>query len=181
MTSETTTVSTATETIENQRFAVRSIERGIEQVDGVVRDLGEDAIERLDQDVHRERAGDAGERSGQTRQRMPADAQEAPRRQWDQHQVAGVGGDARQDADEDQDVRQHPAGERPPACESAPSPGRRLGDAHAQHRDDDQANRGEVHEVLDEPCVHERMPSPVSRLFAAVVTVFDLVRLRIDA
>ena len=93
----------------------------IDQVDGVVGELDEDGVERLDQHVHGERAGDRGETQGQPGERVPADAEEGDAGQRNQDQVAGVGGDARQDADERQDVGQRPArARRSPACESAP-------------------------------------------------------------
>jgi len=46
------------------------------------------------------------ERGGDARQRMAAHADERGRGQRDQHEVAGVRGDARDDPDEDDDVRQ---------------------------------------------------------------------------
>ena len=54
-----------------------------------------------DQEVDAEDGADAGEGRGHARQRMAADADERRRAERDQDEVAGVGGDARQHADED--------------------------------------------------------------------------------
>ena len=51
------------EAMPKYRLAARSIERfGVDERDGVVGDLGEDAVERRDQEVDPEAGRDAGER-----------------------------------------------------------------------------------------------------------------------
>ena len=73
---------------------------------GVVRDLGQHAVERRDQEVDAEARRDAREGRRDARQRMTADAQERDGPEGYQHQVAGVGGDAREDAEQHDDERQ---------------------------------------------------------------------------
>ena len=54
--------------------------RGIDDVDRVVGHLGEDAVDRLDEKIRAEGRRHAGERRGQTGQRMPAAGCERPPR-----------------------------------------------------------------------------------------------------
>ena len=99
------TVRKSTEAIENHRFEARPIDVfGIDQMDGVVGELDQHRVERLDQHVDGERAGHGGEAEREAGERMPADGKEGDAGERDQHQVAGIGRDAREDADERQDV-----------------------------------------------------------------------------
>ena len=102
------------ETTAKKKLAVTSIvARRVDERDRLVRDLGHDPVDRRDQQVDPERRADAGEAGRQTGQRVPAHAVEGGRRQRDQDQVAGVGGDARQDADQHDDERDQAAAARP--------------------------------------------------------------------
>ena len=84
------------EPIPKYRFAARSMcWLGRPSAGRVVRDLGQHAVERRDQEVHAEARGDAGERGRDAGQRVAADALEGRGAERDQHEVAGVGGDAR--------------------------------------------------------------------------------------
>ena len=74
----------------------------------------------------------------------------------DQHQIAGIGGDAREDADEGQDVGQRPGRrDEHELADQRVDEARFLGDAGADHRHDHQADGGEAHEVRDQRRVHE--------------------------
>ena len=98
----------------------------------VVRDLGQDAVERRDQEVHAEARGHAGERGRDAGERVSADALERGRAQGYQHEVAGVGGDARDHAEQDDDERQRAREDTPtslrisaaisPAASARPTP-----------------------------------------------------------
>ena len=100
--------------IENQRLAVRSIDM-----------FGSaSAIASLVTSVSRPSSGvirtltakpalDAGVGGGEPGERVAADAEERRRGERDQDQVAGVGGDARQPADEDDDEREQLRAGRP--------------------------------------------------------------------
>ena len=72
----------------------------VEQMDGVVGDLGQDAVDRHDEHVDQEHGGHAGEGGGDAGDRMAPDGEECRGAQRDEHQVAGIRGDARQDADD---------------------------------------------------------------------------------
>ena len=79
--SDTTNVSRNTDAIENQKFAVRSIEIvGIEQVDRVVGDPGQHAVERLDENVDAEHRGHAREGCGEPGERDAGPDSKTPRR-----------------------------------------------------------------------------------------------------
>ncbi len=125
-------------------------------MDGVVGDLGQHAVDRRDDQVHAEHRGDAGERRRQSRDRMAAQAQEGGRAQRDQHQVAGVGGDARQHAHRHDDE-----GDRPARRHDDDLADQRVDQAglfrqtHAHHGDQDHADRGEAQEVSDRRCDDE--------------------------
>ena len=97
---------------------------GVDQVDRVVGELDEHRIERLDQHVHGEGAGDRGKAQRQPGERMSADAEEGRARR------AESGPDSRHRPRCSTRCRQRPgcrsapSPARPsPACESAPSPG----------------------------------------------------------
>ena len=92
----------------------------------VVRDLRQHAVERRDQEVHAEARRDACEGGGDAGERMAADAQERRGPEGYQHEVAGIGGDARDDAEQDDDERQRCClTRRRRACVSAPRSVRR--------------------------------------------------------
>ena len=148
------TVRNSTDAIENQRFDVRPIERvGIDQMDGVVGEFDEDRVERLDQHVDGERAGDGGEAQRQAGEGMAADAEEGDARQRNQDQIAGIRRDARHDADERQDVGQRPARRHDDQlADQRLHQAGFLGHAGADHGDDHEPDRGEAHEVRDQPC-----------------------------
>ena len=129
---------------------------GIDQMDGVVGELDEDRVERLDQHVHGERAGNGGEAQGQAGERMAADAQERRACQRNQDQVAGVRRDARHDAHERQDVGQRPGrGDHDQLANQRLHQAGLLGHAGSHHGHDHEPDRGEAHEVRDQPFVHE--------------------------
>ena len=117
----------------------------------VVRDLGQDAVERRDQEVDAEAGGDAREGGGHARERVTADAFERSRAQGYQHEVPRIRGNAREDADEDEDRRQHrfrrDLDELP---DQRPDQSGGLGEADADHHDEDDRDGSEVAEVGDE-------------------------------
>ncbi len=135
---------------------------GVDERARVVRDLGQDAVERRDQEVDAEAGGDARERGRHPGERVAADALERSRTQGYQHEVPGVGGDAREDADEDDDRRQHrlrrDADELP---DQRPDQAGGLGEADADHHHEDDRDRREVAEVGDER--REEEADPVGR------------------
>ena len=91
-----TTVRNSTDAIENQTFDARPIERsGIDEMGRVVGELDENGVERLDQHVDREGAGDGGEAERQAGERMAPDRQVGDAGERDQHQIAGIRRDAR--------------------------------------------------------------------------------------
>ena len=99
---------------------------GVGERGGVVGDLGQHAVERRDQEVHAEARGDAGERRRDAGQRVSPDALERDRPERYQHEVSGVGRDARDHAEQHDDERQRAAARRRRrACGSAPRSGRR--------------------------------------------------------
>ena len=123
-------------------------DRGIDQMNRVVRELRKNGVERFDQHVHGKGAGNRGKTGGQPGQRMTPNAEEGRACQRNQDQVTGIRGDARQDADEHQDVA-----ERPPRRDGHQLSNQRvdqarlLGHADAQHGDDDQPHGREAHEA----------------------------------
>jgi hypothetical protein len=82
---------------------------GLDQVDGLVGDLGQHRVQRRDQHVHAEAAGHPGERRSHPSQRMAADALERRRAERDEYEIACVGRDGGDDAEEHDDVGQRPA------------------------------------------------------------------------
>ena len=79
---------------------------GIDQMDGVVREFDKDRVERLDQHVHGECAGDCGKPQSQAGEGMAAHTEEGGACQRNQDQIAGIRRDARHDAHERHDVGQ---------------------------------------------------------------------------
>lgn len=75
-------------------------------MDGIVGEFDEDRVERLDQHVHGERAGNSGKSQSQAGEGMAAHANEGGACQRNQDQIAGVRRDARHDAHERHDVSQ---------------------------------------------------------------------------
>ena len=90
------TVRNSTEAKENQTFEARPIDRfGIDEMGRIVGELDEHGVERLDQHVDGEGAGDRGKAQRQAGERMPPDGQIGDAGERDQDQIAGIGGDAR--------------------------------------------------------------------------------------
>ena len=121
---------------------------------------GEQRVDGADQDVRRVSARDAGERRGQTSQRMAADRPEHDRRQRDQHDVAHlgrrVGNDRREHDDRRQQVPRRAQDQRPQQrAEEAGA----LGDADPEQGDEDRAQRREPGEVRHQ--VHRDPPHPL--------------------
>ena len=117
-TSPKTTVSKMVEPIPKQRLAVMSIERP-----GSTRAMASLVISVSTASMGAMRmftpkpAADAGEGRRHAGQRMSPDAEECGRTQRDEHEVAGVGGDAGYHADEHDDVGERAdATRRPRAC-----------------------------------------------------------------
>ena len=82
---------------------------------------------------------------------MPPDGHERRGAEWYEHEIAGVGSDARDDAEEHDDVGERTLRRR--RHELADERGdetRALRDADADHDDEDDPHRGEAHEVRDE-------------------------------
>src|SRR5690606_36191607 len=84
------------------------------------------------------------------------EAEERGRGERNQHEVAGIRSDARDDPDEYQDIGHRLArrDQHELVDQRADQP-RLLGDADAEHRDDDHADRREAHEILDDAREHE--------------------------
>ena len=126
----------------------RHLARGIDEPDRVVGHLGEQRVGRRHEEVDEEDRGDAREAGREAGQRMPAEAVEGGAAERHQHQVAGVGGDRRDDAEHHDDEGEDRL--RRDLDDLAHQRGDQagfLGDADADHRHDDDADRAEVHEV----------------------------------
>ncbi len=150
-------------------------------MDGVVGDADEHAVERLDEDVDAEDGGDRGEGRGQAGKGMAAHAQVGRGAERDEDQIAGIGRDARDDADEDEDVGQG-LGRRNQheLANEGRDQARRFGDADAQHRDDDDADGAEIHEVRDDARIHEANAVDAQQAASADRLDLDRVSLRVD-
>ena len=159
----------------------RDREVRIQDVDGVVGDPDEDAVQWLDEHVDREDGGDRREGRGESGQGVAAHAEVRGRTERNEDQVTGVGRDARHDADEHEDVGEGPGRrDEHQLADERRDETRGLGHTDAQHGDDDDADRGEAHEVLDHARVHE--PDAVGREQAADADRgrFEQVGLRVD-
>jgi hypothetical protein len=153
----------------------------VQEVDGVVGDLGQDRIRRHDHDIHQEGRRDRGEAEREAGKRMPPDADIGRGGQRDQHQVAGIGGDGGDDADKGEDVGQRSARRRADQLlDQGPHQPRFFGYPDAEHCGDDDADRVEGHEVGDNAGEHE--PHAVQRQQAArqCRPRQHFVRLRVD-
>ncbi len=149
---------------------------------GVVGELDENGVERLDQHVDGEGAGHRGKAERQAGQRIASDGEEGDAREREQDQIAGVGGDAREDADEGEDVAERPGrGHRHELADQCGDQARGLRDTGADHRRDHQADRGEAHEIRDQRLVHEADAVRVEQIADAGGRDLDLVGDRIDA
>ena len=84
-----------------------------DQADRLVGDLGDHRVGRRQDEVDAEDRADAGEAGGHAGSGCRPDARERGGAERDQDQVAGVGRDAREHADHDQDERQDPRAARP--------------------------------------------------------------------
>ncbi len=154
---------------------------GIDQMNGVVRELDQHSIERLDQHVHGERAGDSGEPQGQAGEGMAVHAQEGRACQWNQDEVAGVRRDARHDAHERHDVGQRPGrGDQDQLADQRLHQAGLLRDAGSHHGDDHEPHRGEAHEIRDQPLVHEADPVCRQQTPRGGCCRLELVGLRIE-
>ena len=89
-----------------RRQADRTV--GVDEMGGVVGELDEDSIERLDQHVDGEGAGHGGKAERQAGERMTPDRQIGDAGERDQDQIARIRSDARQDTDKGQDIGQRP-------------------------------------------------------------------------
>ncbi len=76
----------------------RDLAAGVDQPDRVVGHLGQQRVGRRHEEVDEKDRGDAGEGGGKTGERMPAETVEGGGAERHQHQIAGVGGDRRGDA-----------------------------------------------------------------------------------
>ncbi len=109
------------------------------------------------------------------------DGDEGGARERDQDQVAGIGGDAREDADEHQHVGQcMPRRDRHQLADQRLDEARLFGHADPDHRDDDDADCIEVHEVLHEAGEHEPDAVHGQQAAGGGGRVLDLVGVRID-
>ncbi|MEI2702811.1 MAG: hypothetical protein V9E83_10470 [Baekduia sp.] len=82
---------------------------------------------------------------------MSADAVERGGAERYQHEIARVRGDARNDAQQHDDVRQRRfGGDGDELAYQRPDQPGHLGEADADHHDQDDPHRGEAHEVPDE-------------------------------
>ena len=79
-------------------------------MDRVIGQLGQHRIERLDQHVDSECAGDRGKPHRQASKRVSVDGEESGARQGNENQIARVRGDARENSDKRQYVCQRPCG-----------------------------------------------------------------------
>ena len=150
----------------------RHLARRVDQADRVVGHLGEQRVGRRDEEVDEEDAGDAREGGGEAGERVPAEAVEGGGAERHQHEVAGVGGDRGDDAEHHDDEGEDRA--RRDLDDLAHERGDQaqlLGDADADHRDDDHADRAEAEEVRHDRGDEEAMPSADSRLRTVVVRV----------
>jgi hypothetical protein len=123
----------------------------VDQRGRIVGDLGQHPVQGRDEEVDPEARGDAGERRRDPGQRIAPDALERDRPERDQHEVAGIGGDARDHAEQDDDEGQRAArghGDEPP--DQRPDEPGRLGQPDADHHHQDDRHRREVAEVVDE-------------------------------
>ena len=145
----------------------------------VIGELDEHGVERLDQHVDGEGAGHGGEAERQAGERIPSDGQIGDAGERDQDQIAGIRRDAREDADEGQDVGQRPARrDDDELADQRRDQAGLLGDAGADHRGDHQPDRGEAHEVRDQRRVHEADAVRVQQAADLRGRGLDLVRIR---
>ena len=169
--------------MENQRLDVRPIDRArVDKAGGVVGELDENGVERLDQHVDREGAGDGRETQRQAGQGIAPDRKVGDAGERDQNQIARIRRDARQDAHKGQDI-----GQRPGRRDDHELPDQRrdeagfLGDAGADHGDDHQPDGGEAHEVWDQRRIHEANAVRGHQASDRRGRGLDLMRLGIDA
>ncbi len=123
----------------------------IEQVDGVVGDFGQHAVDRCDDQVHAEHCRNARECRRQSRNRMPAQTEEGGGSQRDQDQIPGVGCDAGQHAHRNDDEGDRPAGghDHDLADQRADQTGL-FRKAHAHHGHENDADRAKAQEIADD-------------------------------
>ena len=128
---------------------------GIDHVNGVVGDLREYGVKRLDDHIDVEGASDAGKSQGKSGKRIPTDAQKGRACQWNQHQIAGIRRDAGKNSDKRQNVNQSPVrGHGNELPDQRIDQTGFLGHAHADHGDDQQTDSTETQEVRHQPGVH---------------------------
>ena len=148
----------------------------------VVGELDEHGVERLDQHVDGKGGGHGSKAKREAGERIASDGQIGDAGERDQDQIAGIGGDAGDDADEGQDIGQRPV--RRYDDELADQRGDQAGflrHAGADHRGDHEPDRGEAHEVRDQRRVHEADAVGVQQAADLGGRGLDLVRVRVDA
>ncbi len=129
------------------------------QPDGLVGDLGEHGVGGRDEQVDAEPAGHAGEGRRHAGERIAADAVERSCAERDQHQVAGVRGDARDHAEADDEVGQCARrGDGDQLADQRGNEPRHLRNPHTDHHDEDDPHGREGHEVLHERGEQETDP-----------------------
>ena len=107
------TVRNSTDAKENQRFDARPIDLlGSTRASRVIGELDEDGVERLYKHVDGEGGGDGGKAKRQAGQGVPPDSKVGNARERDQDQIARIRRNARQDADEGQDIGEGPSAAR---------------------------------------------------------------------
>ncbi|MGX1400493.1 hypothetical protein AB7M70_009902 [Bradyrhizobium japonicum] len=144
-------------------------------------DFRQNGIKRLDDHVHGECTCDCGKSHSEPGERMPANAQEGGAGQRDQHHIAGVCGNAGQDADERDDVNECPTRrDGHEFSDQRVDQAGFLGDADAHHGDDQQPNRGETHEVWHEPGVNMTNSIRRQQAIGGRGRGLDLVSIRVD-
>ena len=150
-------------------------------MDRVIGDLSQDPVDRHDQDIDAEYAGDPGERRRQPGQRVSPEAEESGRSERDQDQVAGIGGDARHDSQSHQNPGEGLA--RRDVHDLFDKRGHQtslFGQADADHDDEDDGDRAEIREVPHHRSQHEADAIGGQQAIYGSGCFFNFVRLRID-
>ncbi len=131
-------------------------EVGIDQLDRVVSEFGQDRVEGLDEHIDREGPRHGGKARGKPREGMPSDAQKRRSRERNQHQISSVGGDTGENAHEHQKVGERSAWrDNHELADQGVHKTRFLGHADADHRHDNQTDGGKAHEAGNERRIDE--------------------------
>ena len=182
LTSAMTTVRTRTDAIENRRLAVRSsdivgLTMWMASLVSSVRTASSGLMIMFTLNAPATAANPTASPASGCR---PTLRKAAPAKR-DQHHIAGIGGDARQNADECDDVNQCPA--RRDGHELSDQRIHQagfLGHADAHHGDDQQADCGETQEIRHEPGVDVANSVCRQQAVGDGGCGLDLVRIRID-